>query len=248
VEGHYDFSAANKFTAKEPLMRSMIYSLPVIAFGLFTLVNPAFSADDDATLYDVEVIIFDRSDEEAGVTEIWPDDPGEPDWESLPAPGTPDWLPDSAWKLGPEDYTLRHKSRGLKTHIHAAWRQVIRKGGKVVPIRLRSSQTTVNGMPVMEGLVSVSVKRYLHVNLDMTLRIARVSAGGESKDGVLEFGDRRYRMQEHRRMRSGELHYLDHPMMGVLIRIDRSETGDVSGIMMEPLSKGDDSSTETSTR
>jgi hypothetical protein len=103
-------------------------------------------------------------------------------------------------------------------------------------------------MPVMEGLVSVSVKRYLHVNLDMTLRIARVSAGGESKDGVLEFGDRRYRMQEHRRMRSGELHYLDHPMMGVLIRIDRSETGDVSGIMMEPLPRDEDPSTETGIR
>ena len=229
-------------------MRSMIYSLPVIAFGLFTMVNPAFSADDNVTLYDVEMIIFDRSDEEAGITEIWPDDPGEPDWESLPAPDTPDWLPTSAWKLGPEDYTLRHKSRGLKNHIHAAWRQVIRKGGKVAPIRLRSKQTTVNGMPVMEGLVSVSVKRYLHVNLDMTLRKDRVSAGGESKNGVLESRVRRFRMQEHRRMRSGELHYLDHPMMGVLIRIDRSETADVSGIMMKPLPRGENSSTETSTR
>ena len=28
-------------------------------------------------------------------------------------------------------------------------------------------------------------------------------------------------MQAHRRMRSGELHYIDHPLMGVLLRIDR---------------------------
>ena len=31
----------------------------------------------------------------------------------------------------------------------------------------------------------------------------------------------RYRLQASRRMRSGELHYIDHPLMGVLLRIDR---------------------------
>ena len=31
--------------------------------------------------------------------------------------------------------------------------------------------------------------------------------------------DNRYRMQARRRMRSGELHYIDHPLMGVLIKI-----------------------------
>ncbi len=241
--GHYDFSAMVIFPDKEPLMRRIIHSLPVIAFALFTLANPVFSADDDVTVFDVEMIVFDRSGEGAGFTEIWPDDPGEPDWETLSAPGGPEGLSDSRWKLGQEDYTLKHKSRGLNPHIHTAWRQVIRKGEKAAPIHLRSETTTVGGMPLMEGLVSVSVNRYLHVNLDMILRKDRVSAGGESEDGVLEIGDQRFRMQEHRKMRSGELHYLDHPMMGALIKIDRSETADLSGIMMKPQPKGETVST-----
>ncbi len=234
-------------------MRRIIHSLPAIAFGLFSIANPVFGADDGVTVYDVEMIVFDRSGEDAGFTEIWPDDPGEPDWETLSAPGSVEGLSDSEWKLGQEAYTLEHKSRGLNPHIHTAWRQVIRKGEKASPIHLRSEQTTINGMPLMEGLVSVSVNRYLHVNLDMILRKDRASAGGEleggmSETGLLEIGmsetgDQRFRMQEHRRMRSGKLHYLDHPMMGVLIKIDRSETADLSGIMMQPLPKGEAVST-----
>jgi len=224
-------------------MRRIIHSLPVIAFGLFAMANTGFSADEDVTVFDIEMIVFDRSGEDAGFTEIWPDDPGEPDWESLSTPGSEEGLSDSEWKLGQEAYKLEHKSRGLNPHIHTAWRQVIRKGEKASPIHLKSEQTTINGMPLMEGLVSVSVNRYLHVKLDMILRKDRVSAGEELEGGMpeigmLETGDQRFRMQEHRRMRSGELHYLDHPMMGALIKIDRSETADLSGIMMQPLPEG----------
>jgi hypothetical protein len=32
-----------------------------------------------------------------------------------------------------------------------------------------------------------------------------------------------YPFVQHRRMRSGELHYLDHPVLGLLIRVDRAE-------------------------
>lgn len=32
-----------------------------------------------------------------------------------------------------------------------------------------------------------------------------------------------YPFKQHRRMRSGELHYLDHPVLGLLIRVDRAE-------------------------
>lgn len=35
-----------------------------------------------------------------------------------------------------------------------------------------------------------------------------------------------YPFVQHRRMRSGELHYLDHPVLGLLIRVDRAEEAD----------------------
>lgn len=36
-----------------------------------------------------------------------------------------------------------------------------------------------------------------------------------------------YPFRQHRRMRSGELHYLDHPVLGLLIRVDRAEEEEV---------------------
>ena len=48
--------------------------------------------------------------------------------------------------------------------------------------------------------------RYLHLDTDLVLRDA-VSA-------------QPYRIRLHRRLRSEELHHLDHPAIGVLVRID----------------------------
>jgi len=38
-----------------------------------------------------------------------------------------------------------------------------------------------------------------------------------------------YRVQLHRRMRSGETHYVDHPRLGILIRSERVAVADGSG-------------------
>lgn len=38
-----------------------------------------------------------------------------------------------------------------------------------------------------------------------------------------------YPFLQHRRMRSGELHYLDHPVLGMLIRVDRAEEAEENG-------------------
>lgn len=79
--------------------------------------------------------------------------------------------------------------------------------------------------PDLEGTIRVSVSRYLHVELDLLRRI-RPAASYPSYEQSFEGGVteqtqpyNRYRMQAHRRMRSGELHYIDHPLMGVLIKI-----------------------------
>ena len=79
--------------------------------------------------------------------------------------------------------------------------------------------------PDLEGTIRISVSRYLHVELDLLRRI-RPAAPYTSYEQSFEGGFteqaqpyNRYRMQAHRRMRSGELHYIDHPLMGVLIKI-----------------------------
>ncbi|MCF6353765.1 MAG: peptidoglycan binding protein CsiV [Candidatus Polarisedimenticolaceae bacterium] len=88
-----------------------------------------------------------------------------------------------------------------------------------------SGLVTTAEPPDLEGTIRISVSRYLHVELDLLRRI-RAAASYSSYEQSFEGGFtaqaqpyNRYRMQAHRRMRSGELHYIDHPLMGVLIKI-----------------------------
>ncbi len=80
--------------------------------------------------------------------------------------------------------------------------------------------------PSLEGTIRISVGRYLHVELDLLRRIK--TAEPHAIEYAPPLADdytaqtrpyKTYRMQAHRRMRSGELHYIDHPLMGVLIKI-----------------------------
>jgi hypothetical protein len=83
------------------------------------------------------------------------------------------------------------------------------------------------------GTVRVHLIQFLHITLDLTYEAAASGAtplGVESPPGAappLAFGDGldelsgtpRYRLTATRRVRSGELHYFDHPAFGVLVRI-----------------------------
>ena len=57
----------------------------------------------------------------------------------------------------------------------------------------------------LEGLVSITLGRFIHLHVLFKYRLA---------DGRIAL------LSEHRRMRSDEPHYLDHPAIGVLARVD----------------------------
>jgi hypothetical protein len=57
----------------------------------------------------------------------------------------------------------------------------------------------------------VSRARYLHLWADLTYTTRIATA--DNPTPTLQ----RFRMKQHRRMRSGEIHYLDHPMFGVVV-------------------------------
>ena len=71
----------------------------------------------------------------------------------------------------------------------------------------------------MQGTVEVSLARYLRVDLDL-LYIR--PAGGEV--AAPEAVPTRFRLVTERRMRSRELHYVDHPLFGVLVWIEPLRT------------------------
>lgn len=74
--------------------------------------------------------------------------------------------------------------------------------------------------PRVRGLFSVGLARYLHVDLDLYYRNPDIQP--ETMDWSSDPGKPSadtYQLRETRRMRSKEMHFLDHPYFGVIVYI-----------------------------
>jgi hypothetical protein len=128
--------------------------------------------------------------------------PGEP--EPFVSPVQP--LPEDSYQLRPHAETLRRN--GLQPLLHTAWRQVVGDRENTDWLWLESGP--------LYGLVRISLGRYLHIDSDLLL------LGPETATGPRQA----IRVKDHRRMRSGELHHLDHPGFGILVQIDRYQAAE----------------------
>lgn len=115
------------------------------------------------------------------------------------------WLPRSALVLTSE--ARRLGARGaFRVLLHGAFVQAAPPRESPIPLLIQTGDRFGDRWSV-EGTVSVTLARFLHVHAQLW----RAPFAGAPDVQVLD---------EHRRMRSGELHYLDHPTFGMLVRID----------------------------
>lgn len=198
------------------------------------LLAPAVQAAEQAPWYDIELILFKQGGAGTADTENWPEDPGSPDWSgavSLQPAVTDDprqpytLLPAHSRQLGAQFEALQRTRGELEPLLHQAWRQPVAASDGAEPIYLgpESSHRSELPPPPFEGLISISVNRYLHVNLDILLRGANRELPLAAPDALSTPTRGSIRFQASRRMRSGELHYIDHPRLGALILISRVE-------------------------
>lgn len=95
-----------------------------------------------------------------------------------------------------------------------------------LPAGFSTETTAENPPPQLEGVFRVTLSRYLHLEAELAYRTmvkpaaqtpvadsSEVVAEPEAKPQVY------YLNQTRRRMRSNELHYIDHPVLGILVRI-----------------------------
>lgn len=143
-----------------------------------------------ATEYNIEVVVFEYIVPDAR-GEFWPPDPGTPDLEISRG------YPAAQRALGGTVARLR-QSAEYRVLAHRAWRQPGVSRGAAAPVLLQSS----DGYNLI-GTITVWRQRFLHAELDLLLR----PAGGTDE----------VRLRQRRKMRSRELHYVDHPKLGVLI-------------------------------
>lgn len=85
----------------------------------------------------------------------------------------------------------------------------------------QSNSDSALPMNVIDGTIKVTLSKYLHLEADLLYRVK-----AEQKNEFNIFGFRKeepsltaFKLKDSRRMRSGEIHYFDHPLFGMLVRI-----------------------------
>jgi hypothetical protein len=151
-----------------------------------------------ARWYKIEMILFTELGAVARNAEHWAEDPGQPQTlEAIPlsvGSARVQALSPSAYRLSGIWSALK-RSGDYRPIRHLAWKQP--------GLSSRSAPLIAVGDeldPEIQGTIKLSRQRFLHLDVDLVLREANQS----------------YRLKSSRRMRTNELHYLDHPTIGVI--------------------------------
>lgn len=163
--------------------------------------------------YTVEVVIFERLSDAGLYEEVWPADPGLPDMADALSLGDPQAgaafqpLAAGQLRLGGITAALR-RSGGYRPLLHQAWRQPGAGAARARAVYLADDSVS----PSVEGILRLRRGRFLHLEADLLHRRA-APPGAEATTATA------FRMQQSRRMRSEELHYLDHPLFGLIVEV-----------------------------
>lgn len=140
---------------------------------------------------------------------------------------------------------LKHSGR-YRVLYQAAWRQPITAKEQSTPVFIQGGKLYGESYE-MEGVIDLHVSRYLHFEADIMLtEFTRqenpserspywTNSGAESGQNPADplsttsymstsyTPTRVYRLHESRRMRSGERHYLDHPVLGLVVLVHKTD-------------------------
>lgn len=202
---------------------------------LCLLLLAAFSVRADG-LYQVEIIVFARDSADAENEENWSKHP------ALRYPAQTIVLPASdgsgvAYQLLPTDMLQLNREasaiaqrRNMRVLTHAAWLQPLEDPTRAKSIFI-SGGKQFGTHRELEGTLAVGVEHFLRA--DANLWLSRFISGGSGETlppapgidngiGASEFtATQTVVLQEQRRMRSGELHYFDHPKIGLVMLVTR---------------------------
>ena len=151
------------------------------------------------------------------------------------------------WRWQYDDLSLRtaairmRRSGDYEVMHHGKWLQTVPPRDSAAPLLIQLGAIEPDAKFELEGSVSVTLGRFLHFATQVWLQKAPpdtqsvpvLASGGESTgetgsgsphtDGASTDTADYVLLSESRRMRPGELHYLDHPWLGILVRIEPAE-------------------------
>jgi hypothetical protein len=163
-------------------------------------------------IYDVEIIVFrNLAPDDGGERWATPVIPQNAHRRSFPAGE----FTELAYRLYQMQNITRalENSRDYEVLYHRAWRQLAydKRNSVAYPVETEIEKGKGNSV---QGWVKLIRERFLHLDVDLFL----MANQGQSS-GISGYRIPLFEIEEKRRVRSGELHYFDHPRFGVIARV-----------------------------
>lgn len=110
-----------------------------------------------------------------------------------------------------------NRSGSFRVIDYRIWRQALKADARPLYLHIAAGDHAGDDVE-LEGYIGFSLKRYLHIESDLWwVDLGHPAAADDTPTAA---GPMRVaHLRENRRMRSAETHYLDHPLIGMLIRI-----------------------------
>jgi hypothetical protein len=120
-------------------------------------------------------------------------------------------------QLGRHAYAINRAS-GLSVKSHQVWRQKGLPRSQAPWIKLKTDSSA------LRGKVRISLSRYLHADFDLQLQNPDWSPSFSNEPAMLEHqAAKTIRFNVSRKLKRDKIHYIDHPLAGILLRIERFE-------------------------
>ena len=108
------------------------------------------------------------------------------------------------------------KSGQYRTLHHVAWQQPVLSPDEVRPVRLtngRNLQSASPDAPALDGTILLSRQQFLQIDVELLYHYPALIPEGDQagSDGLL--------LRSSRKLRPGDLNYIDHPFIGILALI-----------------------------
>lgn len=219
-----------------------------LALCLFGLLATPLTQADETRNYQVEVVVFENLDTTARQSEQWPSQsklvlPTPLVELGSPADGKLGFrlLPASSFKLSQDAQQLAD-SHNYRILLHTAWRQPGLEQQVALPVHLTRTVlaetpqpgTTMTSTPptvpppanskVLDGYLKLMLSKFLHAEIDLVYHDSGTAVPVPTTTSPPAVAPTAplspvYELKETRKMRSKELHYIDSPVLGVLIEI-----------------------------
>jgi hypothetical protein len=228
----------------EPLMKHMMNTLnfrmpilrmPKTSLNSLILILTLFSLTatvhaEEVPNYTIEVIVFENHALRGWTEEQWPSEIELPVIEgstSLSTTGEPPlYLQEGKKSL---EQVAKKMSRGYRILFHQAWSQKTVDSKKAPTAFIENDRVAgVNGTHIL-GTVRLYKTRFAHVEIDLEFekgiptRVREAFAANQQVALEDLPNHWRFTLKEARKIKEGQLHYIDHPLFGVLVQVHKND-------------------------